>query len=80
MTPGELLRRTRNRTGLTQRRLAYRAGTSQGAIAPIETGDEEVTWSRLRSVLLAMGEERVLSSRTVNSRYDAADLNGQRLT
>jgi transcriptional regulator with XRE-family HTH domain len=78
MTPGDLIRQTRVRNGLSQRRLAHRAGTSQSAIARIEHGDEEVTWSRLRSILLAMGEEPVLASRTVSSRYDAADLNGQR--
>jgi transcriptional regulator with XRE-family HTH domain len=78
MTPGELIRDVRLRKGLSQRRLAYRAGTSQSAIARIEHGDEEVTWSRLRSILLAMGEEPQLSSRAVASRYDAADLNGQR--
>jgi hypothetical protein len=37
-----------------------------------------VTWPRLRSILLAMGEEPVLSSRPLPSRYDAADMNGQR--
>jgi transcriptional regulator with XRE-family HTH domain len=74
MTPAELIRRTRERKGLSQRRLALRAGTSQSAIARIERGDEEVTWPRLRSIVIAMGEEPVLSSRPVASRYDAADL------
>jgi transcriptional regulator with XRE-family HTH domain len=74
MTPAELVRTTRERKGLSQRRLALRAGTSQSAIARIERGDEEVTWPRLRSLILAMGEEPVLSSRTVASRYDAGDL------
>jgi transcriptional regulator with XRE-family HTH domain len=78
MTPAELIRRTRERKGLSQRRLALRAGTSQSAIARIERGDEEVTWSRLRSIMLSMGEEPVLSSRPVASRYDAADLLLQR--
>ena len=74
MTPAELVRTTRERKRLSQRRLALRAGTSQSAIARIERGDEEVTWPRLRSLMLAMGEETVLSSRPVASRYDAADL------
>ena len=78
MTPGELVRRTRARKGLSQRRLAHRAGTSQSAIARIERGEEEVTWSRLRSLLVAMGEEPVLSSRPLASRYDAWDLRAQR--
>jgi transcriptional regulator with XRE-family HTH domain len=78
MTPAELIRQTRERKRLSQRRLALRAGTSQSAIARIERGDEEVTWPRLRSILLAMGEEPVLTTRHVASRYDAADLLAQR--
>jgi transcriptional regulator with XRE-family HTH domain len=74
MTPAELVRTTRERKRLSQRRLALRAGTSQSAIARIERGEEEVTWPRLRALMLAMGEEPVLSSRPVASRYDAADL------
>jgi transcriptional regulator with XRE-family HTH domain len=71
MTPADLISETRLRKGLSQRRLAHRAGTSQSAVARIERGDEEVTWPRLRSILLAMGEEPVLSSRPLPSRYDA---------
>jgi transcriptional regulator with XRE-family HTH domain len=74
MTPAELIRSTRERKGLSQRRLALRAGTSQSAVARIERGDEEVTWPRLRALMLAMGEEPVLSSSPVASRYDAGDL------
>jgi transcriptional regulator with XRE-family HTH domain len=78
MTPAELVRTTRERKGLTQRRLALRAGTSQSAIARIESGDEEVTWPRLRALMIAMGEEPEVSSRPLSSRYDAADLIAQR--
>jgi transcriptional regulator with XRE-family HTH domain len=78
MTPGELIRERRMRHGLTQRRLARRAGTSQSAIARIESGAEDVTWKRLESLLLAMGEEPVLDSAPVPSRYDAWDLHEQR--
>ena len=74
MTPAELIRETRRRKGLSQRRLALRAGTSQSAIARIEAGAEEVTWPRLRAIMLSMGEEPVLSARPLPSRYDAADL------
>ena len=78
MTPAELVRTTRERKGLSQRRLALRAGTSQSAIARIERGDEEVTWPRLRALMIAMGEEPDLSSRPLASRYDAGDLMAQR--
>jgi transcriptional regulator with XRE-family HTH domain len=78
MTPAELIRTTRERNGLSQRRLALRAGTSQSAVARIERGDEEVTWPRLRALMVAMGEEPELSSSPLKSRYDAADLLAQR--
>jgi transcriptional regulator with XRE-family HTH domain len=74
MTPGELVRQLRAEHSLSQRELAYRAGTSQSAIARIENGDEDVTWKRLRSILSAMGDEPVLGSRRVASRYELGDL------
>jgi transcriptional regulator with XRE-family HTH domain len=78
MTPGELIKERRTRHGLSQRRLAHRAGTSQSAVARIENGAEEVTWSRLRLLLLAMGEEPVLDSAPLPGRYDAWDVLEQR--
>ena len=69
MTPGELIRELRERKGLTQRRLALRAGTSQSAIARIERGEEDVTWGRLGSILTAMGEEPELASHPLPGRY-----------
>ena len=74
ITPGELIKERRLRHGLSQRELAYRAGTSQSAIARIENGDEETTWKRLRSVLAAMGDEPVLDSKRLASRYQLDDL------
>ena len=78
MGPGEVIRELRERHGLSQRELAYRAGTSQSAIARIELGDEDVTWTRLRSILTAMGEEPVLGRRRLASRYDVEDLMRER--
>lgn len=74
MTPADLIKGTRQRHGLSQRRLALRAGTSQAAIARIERGEEQVTRPRLRAILLSMGEEPVLMNRPAPSRYDPADL------
>ena len=69
-TPAELIRRTRLRKGLSQRRLALRAGTSQSALARIEAGKEEVTWRRLSAIMISLGEEPVLTSRPLPARYD----------
>lgn len=74
MTPGEMVRKRRIEHGLSQRELAYRAGTSQSAIARIESGDEDITWRRFRTVLSAMGDEPTLGSRRIGSRYNLDDL------
>jgi transcriptional regulator with XRE-family HTH domain len=74
VTPGELIKQLRMRHSLSQRELAYRAGTSQSAIARIESGDEDITWKRLRSILSAMGDEPLLDSKRLTSRYDPGDL------
>jgi transcriptional regulator with XRE-family HTH domain len=73
-SPSELIKERRLAHGLSQRELAYRAGTSQPAIARIEAGDEDLTWKRLRAILAAMGDEPVLETKRLASRYDAHDL------
>ena len=78
VTPAELVRQLRLEHSLSQRELAYRAGTSQSAIARIESGDEDITWKRLTSILAAMGDEPVLESRRLRSRYDFHDLMRER--
>jgi predicted transcriptional regulator len=78
MTPAELVKELRVQNALSQRELAYRAGTSQSAIARIERGDEDVTWTRLRSILSSMGEEPVLGRKRLASRYDFDDLMRER--
>jgi transcriptional regulator with XRE-family HTH domain len=74
MTPAELIREARRRKGLSQRQLALRAGTSQSAIDRIERGVQDVTWGRLRTLLLALGEEPVLESAPIRGRFDPDDL------
>ena len=78
MTPGKLIRERRLAHGLSQRELAYRAGTSQSAIARVEGGDEDITWTRLQAILTAMGDEPVLEVKRLPSRYDATDLARER--
>jgi predicted transcriptional regulator len=78
MTPAELIKRLRLEHSLSQRELAYRAGTSQSAIARIESGDEDITWTRVTAILAAMGDEPVLESRRLRSRYDLDDLMRER--
>jgi DNA-binding XRE family transcriptional regulator len=73
-TPCDLIKQLRTEHGLSQRELAYRAGTSQSAIARIEGGDEDITWKRLCSILAAMGDQPVLGSKRLSSRYDFHDL------
>jgi len=78
-TPGELIRELRTSHGLSQRELAYRAGTSQSAIARIEGGDEDITWRRLTAILAAMGDGPVLDSKRLASR-EVPDLELDRAT
>lgn len=58
---GSVLREAREQQGLSQRRLALRAGTSQDAISRIERGVEAPTLERFAQLLLALGRRPVLS-------------------
>src|ERR1700690_914323 len=55
-TASELLREARARHGISQRRLALRAGPSQDAISRIERGVESPTLERLAHLLMMLGE------------------------
>ncbi len=57
-----LLREARARHGISQRRLALRAGTSQDAISRIERGVESPTLERLTHLLMVLGERLELSA------------------
>jgi transcriptional regulator with XRE-family HTH domain len=57
-----LLREARQRHGVSQRRLALRARTSQDAISRIERGAESPTLDRLAHLLMALGERLELDS------------------
>jgi len=74
--PGRLLREARIRHGISQERLAIRAGTTQSAISRIEQERGSPTVKTLTELLRLMGEDLVLSveprewgiDRTLNQR------------
>jgi len=70
VTPGELLRSTRRKHGLTQRQLAIRARTSQAAISRIERDLVSPAVSTLAELLRLMNEELVLEAREVDWGHD----------
>jgi transcriptional regulator with XRE-family HTH domain len=71
-TPGQLLREARRHRGVSQARLATRAGTTQSAISRIESDRISPSIETLRSLLQLLGEDLVLSSRERDSGIDRA--------
>src|SRR5262249_52435767 len=67
-------REARERQGLSQRRLALRAGTSQDAVSRIERGVEAPTLERLAQILLALGCRPVLSVESLEVPLPQAEL------
>ena len=57
---GELIREARLRSGLSQRSVARRAGTSQAAISRIERGLEQPTFERVEQILAGLGWRPVI--------------------
>ncbi len=55
---------------MSQRRLALRAGTTQAAISRIERGIVSPTFTTIRELMVAMGEEPVLSARRLPTDWD----------
>jgi transcriptional regulator with XRE-family HTH domain len=75
---GELIRARRQAHGLSQRRLALRAGTSQAAIAAIESGRRSPTVETLERLLMALGEELDLEGAIRPSRWRDHDEDARR--
>lgn len=71
MTPGELLRGTRRRHGLTQQQVADRARTSQAAISRIERDLVSPSVDTLAGLLDLLGEELTLEARPIDYGHDA---------
>jgi transcriptional regulator with XRE-family HTH domain len=69
-----LLREAREQQGLSQRRLALRAGTSQDAISRIERGVEAPTLERFAQLMLVMGRRPVLGVEPLESRVPRSEL------
>jgi len=70
MTAGELIRLTRERHGLSQQRLALRAGTHQSAISRLEGDEVSPSVETLETLLQAMGERLDLSAAAMEREYD----------
>jgi transcriptional regulator with XRE-family HTH domain len=70
MSPGELLREVRQRHGVSQKRLAIRAGTTQSAISRIERDRVSPTFETLRALLALLDEELAVASGRRDSGID----------
>lgn len=70
LEPGRLLREARNRHGLSQERLARRAGTTQSAISRIEQERVSPTVQTLGELLYLMGEDLVLTAEKLDTGVD----------
>lgn len=70
MDPAELIRRTRERHGISQQSLALRAATDQAAISRIEHGRVSPSVETVERLLAAMGERLWLESAPLERDYD----------
>lgn len=77
MDAAALVRDLRNRHGLSQAALAYRAGTTQQAISRIEGGSVSPTVEMLSRLAAACGDELLLDSRPREVPFDTDQLAGQ---
>lgn len=74
MTPGELISAARARSGLSQERLARRAGTRQSAISRLETDEISPTVETLDLLMRAMGERLDIAGAALERDYDPLHL------
>ena len=70
MIGGELVREARKRAGLTQAELAARAGTTQSAIARLESGRTTPAFEQVERLLRLCGFQLVVSL----APYDDSDI------
>lgn len=70
---GELIRRVRKETGITQAELARLVRTKQSAIARIETGASNPTFRTVAHLLAAMGKSLSLNARPIEASETGVD-------
>jgi len=73
-TPGQLLKDARRRHGVSQARLATRAGTTQSVISRIESDRVSPTVGTLRGLLHLLGEDLVLATEERDSGIDRSQI------
>jgi len=74
VTAGELIKSTRLRHGLSQRRLARRVGTHQSAISRLESDRNSPSVETLELILNAMGERLSIEAEPMERSYDPLHL------
>jgi len=72
--PGRLIRERRLAHGLTQARLAVRAGTTQAALSRLERGELSPSVTTVEHLLACLGETLELTALPVEHEFDAAHL------
>jgi transcriptional regulator with XRE-family HTH domain len=72
VSPGELLKDARRRHGVSQKRLAIRAGTTQSAISRIERDRVSPTVETLGALLHVLGEDLALGANERDTGIDKA--------
>jgi transcriptional regulator with XRE-family HTH domain len=72
MTPGQLVRDARRSAGLSQQALASRIGTTQSAVAGLESDRSSPRVSTVERALRACGQELTLSAHKNPSTIDEA--------
>lgn len=70
-TPGEVLKEARARHGVSQKRLAMRAGTAQSAISRIERDRVSPSVDTLRELLFLLGEDLEIAASKRDAGIDA---------
>jgi transcriptional regulator with XRE-family HTH domain len=78
MTPGQLIRETRERRGLSQGRLARRVGTRQSAISRLEADEVSPSVETLDRLMRAMGERLEIAAAEPERDYDLLHLRATR--